>query len=110
MRAWYSRICALLLALILMPGVFELVENAVHLAGKGHLAHATPDGDRHESAGDEHGCTPIFHACGCHASLAFVAAPSPPAAHLRDAGFACRPAGELLIAAIWPSIDRPPQV
>lgn len=103
------KICALLLAVAMMPGVFELLENAAHVALEGHLAHAAAAGDQHDPTGPEHGCTPIFHACGCHASLAFVGGTTPAAAGLSAADLAGGLDPETLLAGFWPSIDRPPQ-
>jgi hypothetical protein len=53
------------------PTAPEVTETAVHLLSHGDAPHtpaADHDGD-HEDAGgtDEHGCTPLFHLCGCHA-------------------------------------------
>jgi hypothetical protein len=112
---WLSKITAFLLALALMPGAFEIPENTAHLVLEGHLAHASPDGDlqgsgdRHGPADSEHGCTPTLHLCGCHASLALVASPEPPAIRLRAAGFSDRPGVELPASGFLASIDRPPQ-
>lgn len=80
----------------LVPGSVEIVENVEHLVHDGHVAHS----DAHEAAvsaghetghdlGDEHGCTPLQHQCGCHSSVPGdlppskllslpVAAPEPP--------------------------------
>jgi hypothetical protein len=66
------RTLALVLAFSLMPGAAEAVENVVHLAGEGHLAHAAKHEDRHEPEGDEHGCNSVFHACTCHAPASFL--------------------------------------
>ncbi len=110
MSPWRSKICALVLALAMMPGSVELLENASHLLAEGHLAHVAADGDRHDPAGPEHGCTPIFHSCGCHAGLACVATPIPVMTDLHTAGFSRRPALERQPTGFWPSIDRPPQV
>lgn len=110
MKIARSRVCALFLALTMVPGAAEIVESAVHLLTEGHLAHATPDGDDHEPAGPEHGCTPIFHFCGCHASLSFI---SPQVAILATfpsslAVEASKPLAPPL--GLWSSIDRPPRV
>ena len=65
---------AWILVLSLMPGAAEAVENAVHLATEGHLAHADEHqpGDSHQPADGEHGCNSVFHLCACHASVSFV--------------------------------------
>ncbi len=82
----------------------------MHLVTEGHLAHSTPDGDRHEPSGPEHGCTAIFHACGCHASLAFLRPDLPPGEALGSTPFvgALRPVAQP--PGFWPAIDRPPRV
>jgi hypothetical protein len=64
-------VAALLLA-ALLPGVAEVVENAVHLALRGHLAHAAPAGDDHETPADEHGCSGTVHVCQCCTSASFT--------------------------------------
>ena len=110
MTAWRSKICAFILALAMTPGAVEILENAAHLVTEGHLAHVAPDGDRHEPAGPEHGCTPVFHHCGCHASLAFVGTQPSPAGNLHAVGFSSPPAADPQLTGFWPSIDRPPQV
>lgn len=110
MKVRRYKLCAFVLILAMLPGVAEILESAVHLATEGHLAHSAPDGDRHEPTGPEHGCTAIFHYCGCHASLAFLGPPFPPATVLGSSLFD----GALLPAAqppgFWPAIDRPPRV
>jgi hypothetical protein len=63
-RAAVSGITLLLLWAI-VPGVGEILENAVHLVREGHFAHATPDGDHHDPSGPEHGCTGTMHLCSC---------------------------------------------
>lgn len=109
MRFRRSKICALILALALMPGTAEILESAVHLVTEGHLAHAAPDGDHHEPAGPEHGCTPVFHFCGCHASLSFLGPQIIPAVtlHASLAVEASKPVAPP--PGFWPSIDRPPR-
>ncbi len=99
-----------MLALAMTPGSAEIMENAAHLLAEGHLAHVAADGDQHEPAGPEHGCTPVFHFCGCHASLAFLATPAPPTADLRAAGFSGRLTADSRSTGFRTSIDRPPQV
>lgn len=109
MRLNRSRICALFLAFAMVPGAAEMVESAVHLVTEGHVAHAAPDGDDHEHAGPEHGCTPVFHLCGCHVNLSFLSPKIAPAVPLRTslAVEASRPA--LPPSGFWPSIDHPPR-
>ncbi len=109
MKVWCTKICALVLATAMMPGAFELLENAAHVATEGHLAHVAATGDRHEPAGPEHGCTPIFHSCGCHASLAFIGGVTPSAVHLDAASFSSGIDPGPPLAGFRPAIDRPPQ-
>ena len=80
--AWYSdqvrrklltRVVAVLLVWQLMPGIAEIVENAVHLAREGHLAHAPEDAE-HRSSDAEHDCSGPYHFCVCHVSTPFVVA------------------------------------
>ncbi len=109
MRSWRTRICALLVALAMMPGAFEALENAVHLVTEGHFAHAESHGDRHTPAGPEHGCTPMFHSCACHSGLACLIAPPPPKASLEAQDF-FRPRGRGTPRTGFAlSLDRPPQ-
>lgn len=110
MNIWRSKICALVLALAMTPGSVEIVENTGHLLAQGHLAHVEADGDRHEPSGPEHGCTPVFHVCGCHTSLAFLGPQPSPASNLGVIGFSSPPAPDPQLTGFWPSIDRPPQV
>ncbi len=62
----------ILLLSALVPGVGEILENAVHLATEGHFAHAAADGDHHESPGPEHGCNGTMHLCSCCVSPSFA--------------------------------------
>ena len=110
MNVWLSKICALALALAMTPGSAEIMENAAHLLAEGHLAHVEADGDRHEPTGPEHGCTPVFHSCGCHVSLAFIGAQPSPAGGLRVTGFSSPLAPNPQLTGFSPSVDRPPQV
>lgn len=83
------RLLIALLALALLPGWPEVIENVEHLVHDGHLAHseahehAAEDHAAHEQHADtdEHGCTPMAHRCPCHVSLAALipAASEPPA-------------------------------
>jgi hypothetical protein len=109
MRVRCSKICALTLALAMVPGAAEIVESAVHIMTEGHLAHAAPEGDHHEPAGPEHGCTPTFHLCGCHTSLSFLRPQVAPRVTLhaslnREASKSVAPPSGFL-----PSIDHPPR-
>lgn len=74
-----------LLALSLLPGWPEVLENVDHLVRDGHFAHS----DAHDQAAeehaadgacadsDEHGCTPLAHRCACHVSLAALVPTTP---------------------------------
>lgn len=69
------RFLAVFLAFSILPGVAEALENVVHYASEGHLAHvdqtsiAPSSNDEHEhEGGNEHGCNTVFHACGCLAA------------------------------------------
>lgn len=71
------------LASVFVPGVGELVEDAVHVAldehGRGHASGEIPC--------PEHGCTPTSHHCSCCVSLSVDAvAPQAlvPSAHVSD--------------------------
>lgn len=62
------RVLVLLLTIAVMPSASELIEFGVHAASHGDLAHDVSS--QHADAGadaDEHGCSPLFHLCGCHA-------------------------------------------
>ena len=61
-----------LLLLALFPAAGEIVENALHFVQEGHAAHADPDGDDHDPAGPEHGCTDVVHLCSCCAGLSVL--------------------------------------
>ncbi len=69
-----------IMVLSIVPGMPELVENAVHLAVDGHVAHAEshPEGDpeAHPVCEVEDGCTTSMHHCGCHVSTPVVLAQS----------------------------------
>jgi len=106
-RLW--KISALVLALAMMPGTFEVTENTAHLVTEGHLAHATPDGDHHGPADSEHGCTPTLHVCGCHASLALLEPTAPPSEEFRAADLNQRRASDRRLNGFLPTLDRPPQ-
>ena len=64
---------AVLLLAGLIPGVGELVENVVHLATRGHLAHAEANGDTHGPLDAEHGCTGALHVFSCCVSVSYLA-------------------------------------
>lgn len=56
----------------IVPGIGELLENAVHFTVEGHLAHSAPDGDTHGPALPEHGCSGTYHLCSCCHTTAFA--------------------------------------
>ncbi len=71
-----------MLALSLMPGWMELLENLEHLTHDGHLAHLSDHSEDkdvacQEALEAEHGCTPISHHCGCHTSTPGLAPDGP---------------------------------
>lgn len=109
MNSSHTKLWALILVLALMPGAFELVENVAHLLGAGHLAHAAVEGAHHEPTGPEHGCTPVFHVCGCHASVAFLVASQRLPVWLGPAGFSAPPEQALPLTDFHPSVDHPPR-
>jgi hypothetical protein len=67
---------AALLALTILPGWPELLENVEHLLHDGHLAHSAQHDDVAANEGhddvDEHGCSPMAHQCPCHVSMQAV--------------------------------------
>ena len=69
MRRFTAIGITVLLLWALVPGVGELLENAVHFAQEGHFAHAAPEGDEHDSPGPEHGCASAVHLCSCCLSI-----------------------------------------
>lgn len=110
MRARAFDLLAFCLALALMPGVLEVVENASHLLTQGHLAHAAEHGDHHDSGGPEHGCTPSLHLCSCHASLVYFQPRALPSATLALVGRSKRLALPVALSGFRAAIDHPPQV
>lgn len=66
------RATALALLLALAPFASELVEWGAHYLQHGDYVHAT--GHTPEPSDAEHGCTTLFHLCGCHATFATGAA------------------------------------
>jgi hypothetical protein len=58
---------ALALLFAVTPGMTEVAESVAHAVGHGDLPHHEESGD--PLGCDEHTCTPLFHACGCHASM-----------------------------------------
>lgn len=72
MKRVASRFLAILMLWTLLPVLAEIVENAFHLVQEGHFAHQTADGDKHDPAGPEHGCSGVIHVCACSASSGFL--------------------------------------
>lgn len=68
----FARAIALWLIATLTPISSEVAEMVAHLARHGDLVHLhqgdTPGSD------EEHGCSPIFHACSCHPNVVFTLA------------------------------------
>lgn len=69
------RAVALVLAFALTPGVAEAVEDFSHWIAEGHTLHvpavaqaehAGHDEHEREHGDGEHGCSTLFHLCGCH--------------------------------------------
>ena len=68
------RVLAAMLVISLSPGIAEAAEDASHWLAEGHTLHAplsVPSNAGHDDharkhAEDEHGCTALFHVCGCH--------------------------------------------
>jgi len=109
MRLQRSKICCLVLVVVILPGIAEFLENAAHLVIEGHAAHTRADGDRHPPEGPEHGCTPAFHFCGCHASLVLLGAEILPPILLRAVGSPARPAPDARSGGFSSTVDRPPR-
>lgn len=71
-----NRLLALLLVLVIAPGLTEVVEVVVHYAAHGDLAdRAGDDHDARPLGVGEHGCSGTFHlgSCGAGQAVAFVA-------------------------------------
>ena len=64
------RLLIVLLVLQLAPGLGELIESAWHLAEHGDFVHSVEGEHQGGEREDEHGCSPLMHLCGCHASAA----------------------------------------
>ncbi len=110
MNTWRFKICALLLAISMIPGIFEVLENAAHLVGEGHLAHLeSATTDHHEPVGPEHGCTQIFHVCACHTSMTFLTPTSPISKSLSAAERLSQPDTPTPLLDVSSTLDRPPR-
>jgi hypothetical protein len=95
------RVLAAGLLLIAVPGVQEVIEDAIHLIADGHTAHDAG----HEDEQPGHCCSGLFHVCACHANAvaALVTELALPAAH-------CSPCAELAYVAkiLLPGFRTPP--
>jgi hypothetical protein len=109
MRRVRATVVCAVLAWTLVPGINELAENLGHLAREGHLAHAAPDGDRHEPIGPEHGCTGTVHLCSCCPSVSYLLTSA--CSHIPDPGTERLSAGlsSIRIARPPSGIDHPPR-
>lgn len=65
-----TRLLALWLTAISVPGAQELIEDAVHVLTDGHTAHDPEHAD--EQPG--HCCSGLFHSCACHTNAVATAA------------------------------------
>ena len=78
---------ALALLFTVTPGLTEVVESFAHAVVHRDLPHHDEGGDPAQS--DEHACTTLFHACGCHAPMSAQASLATVASHPdRDASMA----------------------
>lgn len=69
------RVLALILAFTVFPGVAEAADDLAHYVVEGHTlheaavveaAHDGHEGHEKDHGDDEHGCSVLFHLCGCH--------------------------------------------
>lgn len=58
----------------LVPALGEALEAVVHYVESGHIAHLTQGETDLGDLGQEHGCGPTSHHCGCCASQPVLAA------------------------------------
>jgi hypothetical protein len=66
-----------LVVLTITPCASEIVETVAHAVSDGDYVHA--ENSHHRSGpGAEHGCTPLFHSCGCHGSSLTVISTAAP--------------------------------
>jgi hypothetical protein len=63
------RLLVLFVVLQFTPMLTELAEWSAHYLAYADFAHAVDHEDEQDGGPDEHGCTPAFHACGCHAPV-----------------------------------------
>lgn len=108
--SWVRRIAALVLLLVLFPGAGEAIENAVHLVGFGHTAHAADTPDHHEPAGNEHGCSGMFHLCTCCVQVTGVLAVAVRLGGDADCALAPTLASPRPLDVDLQSAERPPRV
>ncbi len=116
LRLLLRQILTLILVVSLLPGLAELVESVEHLLHDGHLPHSEQhEGEKYteshdDSLDDEHGCTPMAHHCGCHASMLGILADGSPHPRRPLAGAERRPIapdGMLLSRANAPPTPPP---
>jgi hypothetical protein len=107
--SWLGRITALMALLLVFPGAMEGLENAVHLIGQGHLAHAGEAADRHAPPTREHGCTGTFHFCSCCAPASAVLIAARDLTTVEAVSFAPPDAPGCAASHDLPTFERPPQ-
>ncbi len=102
---WISPLLLLWLAITLIPGTGELLQDAAHLVFEGRTDHV----DGHDPC-PEHGCTPIDHHCSCCSSLVAVQRGEDPLALVTPAPrrVAVWPPAGRGARGFSPSILRPP--
>lgn len=62
-----QKLLAIVLMFALLPMATEVLEAGVHFLHHGDFVHSA---DHAAPTDDEHGCTPLFHICGCHGTAA----------------------------------------
>jgi hypothetical protein len=75
-RAVSARFLALLLVLLMTPLASEATELALQAFGRAPAAHhvTSPGPSAPHDSDCEHGCSGLFHACGCHSTAASTTA------------------------------------
>lgn len=97
------RLLVVVVILQFTPMLSELAEWSGHYLRHGDFAHRA--GHARNDEPDEHGCTPVFHACGCHAGTSAT----PAASSFADAAPAPRGfATSHLTSSRTRNIDSPP--
>jgi hypothetical protein len=100
------KLITLMLLLAVTPSASELLEWGVHAVLHGDFAHA--DDGHHEESGEEHGCTALLHACGCHRGVAATESGAASPARMRHER-ACLPEPDAHVGrAADPPALRPP--